>query len=228
MEALAFAVQIKALYESSALKDDNTTYAGLQRTFKIGYAKLRRIMSDALKHGFIRKDGGLIIANRMYSDKERVGAIRVTDKVLLNKDAVKHIKRIVIQDHFIQQQRNLDLYKKEHIGNKRKKTQMVQDRKLFFGGTSYKGIAKRLNCSERDAIRFMDGLSNDKYLKRCQHYKTLKGCGYISSQDRAILAEQGHHVVFVQEIGEMCIQLPNLYFMTNKRDIRWVNFDRVY
>lgn len=228
LDSLAFAVQIKTLFESSALKQDNTTYSGLQKTFKIGYTKLRRIMSDAIKYGFIRRDGNLIIANRLYSDKDRVGAIRVTKNMLLNKEAVKHIKRIVIQDHFIQQQRNLDLYKKEQIGNMRKKTQTVRDGKLFFGGTSYKGIAKKLNCSEREAIRFMDELNNDRYLKRCQHYKTFDGYVDLSPKGKAVLAEQGHHVVFVQEIGKMCIQLPNLYFMTNKNDIRWVNFERVY
>ena len=103
----------------------------------------------------------------------------------------------------------------------------MQNDNLFFGGTSYKGIARKINCSERNAIRFIDELVAEGYIRKNKHYTTLKGRQKeFSKRDKAILAEQEVHLVFVWEIGELCIQNPNLYFLTNRKDVKYINLIR--
>ena len=230
-EALGFAIQIKHTFESSTLKEKNTKKKYLKKTFKIGEAKLSRVLKNAVRFGYVRRENGLIIANRLYNDREEVGSIHVSKNLLVNKEAVKHIKRIVIMSHFKKQNYHFDLLKKRQEStirkNRRKKNQMVQNDNLFFGGTSYKGIARKINCSERNAIRFIDELVAEGYIRKNKHYTTLKGRQKeFSKRDKAILAEQEVHLVFVWEIGELCIQNPNLYFLTNRKDVKYINLIR--
>lgn len=65
LESLAFAVLVKYKYRSSSI--NNPTYRKLQKEFKIGNNRIKRIVSNGVKFELLRKDGDQLIANRVKS-----------------------------------------------------------------------------------------------------------------------------------------------------------------
>ena len=67
IEALAFAVLIKQHRINSLIS--NATQRKLKKEFGIGAERLRRIVSNGLSLGFLRKEGDNLIANRLHDNR---------------------------------------------------------------------------------------------------------------------------------------------------------------
>ena len=224
LEALAFSVQIKHTFSSSSLKNKNTTKKHLKSLFKMGSAKLSRILKNAEFYGYIRYESNMIIANPLRSGIEVVGVIKVKEGIMTNDDAIKNIRRIVLMDKIKTQGFYLDSCKKTHEGNKRKRNNEVRGKKPNFKGISYDRLAEIVKLSRRGVINLVDDIVESGYIRRNSHYETYTGTPNPSDSQKAMYAELGVHLVFVHEVGKLCIQNPNLYFLNRKRDIRWVSF----
>ena len=66
-ESLAFAMMVKLTFVNSKIK--NATINRCKKIFGIGSTKMCRIINDGIKYGYLRKEGGAIIANSLRSEK---------------------------------------------------------------------------------------------------------------------------------------------------------------
>jgi len=68
IESLAFALLIKGMYRSSCLhynrdRGGKRNYRGLSKLFRMGHIKLRRLLTDGIKYGYLKVEGDYIFAN---------------------------------------------------------------------------------------------------------------------------------------------------------------------
>lgn len=174
LEALAFAVQIKSMYVSSCLMDCSSSnksikYSKLKEQFHLGHAKIKRIIQNAIEFGYIRFENGRIIANKLYSEKEFVIRISISNKEsFINNNKVKSlIQKSVIIEHinkvsFINDQiytvKNRKSSYKERKRSIRKLYQYALNISDELVGVSYNTFCKIANVNKNKAISFIKEL----------------------------------------------------------------------
>lgn len=229
-EALAFAIQIKHTFTSSTLKGKYTTFKHLKTLFKIGHAKLKRIYNDAIELGYIVNNGNTIIAKNLKSDSELVYRIKVNNKkILLNKDAVSHIRKAIAIHHIskltyyhdsLKRQTDPKTSKEYKAGKKEGKA--MRGKKLFSKGVSIDRIAEVINCDRWRAKEVLNELIESKAISRKHQYISL-GKRHAKASEWHTYANQG---LFLRRInGNLVIQDVNLYLLIDNSLIGWYNYN---
>ena len=224
-EAFAFTLSLKFMYVSSALKGRNLTKKHLKTLFKIGDAKLTRILNNAEDFGYIRFEKGLIIANSLVRDDKLTYVIKVDRKLLLNKDAIKIIRHAIAAKHIGNITRYHDLYKRQSEPKTIGDVKMMRGKPKYYStGVSNARMAEVLKCKVWKARQIMSELTKNGTFTKEEQYKPfltdagnpitkLSMCGWRQ------LASEG--IILKRRNGIFVEQLPNLYLLDRKRAIRY-------
>ena len=221
LEALAFAIQIKYMFVSSTLKGKNTTKKHLKALFKIGDAKLTRCLINAEKYNYIRIQDNIIVANRLYGDKEVCYVIDIPSRnsLILNKQAERLIKEAVLIDQIKKMDYMRDVHEQEEerltIEDKNKSCTPEHTKRY---GLSYDTISKKLNISRIQAINIVKGLRSKGIISKAENFYTLdakltKSC-FIHAKE---FAQTNLRIVE----GKVCFQLANVFSLLESKLIRW-------
>lgn len=141
--ALAFAILIKQERINSLIM--NASQRKLKETFGMGSDKLKRLVRDGVRFGFLRWEGKNLVANRLHEEKNSVLLKRrwfyasMKDKKLTHKNVVTMVETAIICNQVRMQEDCADTHKRATEGKsvavvrrtKRRESRMLR-------GTSYK------------------------------------------------------------------------------------------
>lgn len=181
MDAYAFALQIKARFTSSALKDKHTTYKHLKELFKMGDIKLKRCLADAEKYGYIRRDSDMLIANKLYTEFDLVDTLVLKDNAIIpHQEVVKTLRHSIFLNKIKIVQHAADTEKineEKRIGKTRGKRAStnrlaVCDSEGTYTGFSfgYDKIAEMMDVSIRTAKRDVNELHEKGLIMRRRRF----------------------------------------------------------
>ena len=222
-ESLAFAIQIKHTYVSSALKGKHLTKKHIKILFKIGDAKLTRVLKNGVGFGYIRIEDGLIIANSLRSNKDLVYKIEVKDSTLLNKDAVKIIRHAVAVRHigiltFYHDLKQRQTNPKSVNDYKRACKKMRGKGEAFSTGVSNSRMAEILNCKLWKARQTMQEITNAGVFTKKEQYRPFIVKGHFTMGHWRHFASEG--IFLKRKNGILQEQLSNLYLLNKTELIR--------
>lgn len=233
LEALAFCVSIKAMYVSSTLMSADIT--SIMKTFHIGHIKAKRILSNAIRFGYIKIENGSIIVSRIK--EERSFNIKLSTKnksIYLKLDNVKKIiQQSILLNHIKKQNKVEDIQRivttaknTKHISKKdyalyKKavkdlKRYAVDEKKCFYG-LSYNKIASLLSISKDRAIQLINIMVSDGTLNKKVSSKELI-CSKKESSNTAyefFKAKFNNSFVFITRNGAIYKQESNCYRLNN-------------
>lgn len=238
MDAYAFALQIKARFTSSTLKGKNTTIKHMKTLFRMGYAKLKRCLSDAEKFGYIRREGDLIIACKLYREFELVGTITIQNNTIIpHAEVVKQLRHSIFLNKIkiVQHAGDREIINK--VGRTGKKR--VRNGKTIIGGLAlcfsesnyvgfnfgYDEVAKMMGVSTRTAKRYVNELHKNGIIYRRQRFKSFLDKDKTRLLSRTLYEkikseemENGRYLAYID--GEIWERQTNSYALTNPKDIK--------
>lgn len=238
MDAYAFALQIKARFTSSALKEEHTTYKHLMGLFKMGGIKLKRCLSDAEKYGYIRRDGDLIIANKMYTEFDLVDTLVIeVNTVIPHQEIVKTLRRSIFLNQIKIVQHASDTEKNNAVGRIDKGS--IANVRHHTGGlavcgseTNYIGfnfgydrIAKMMGVSISTAKRDVNELYESGVIKKRLRFVQFLDRDATAKITRAAYATmksdemQNGKFLYLYD-GIVWERQTNSYALTNPKNIR--------
>lgn len=239
MDAYAFALQIKARFTSSALKDKNTTYKHLKKLFNMGDIKLKRCLSDAEKYGYIRREGGLIIANKLYTEFDLVDTLEIDEKNFIrHSEILKKFRRSIFLNKIKIVQYASDTEKNNEVGRIGKGS-IARARYHTYGGlavcgseTNYAGfyfgydkIAEMMGVSIRTAKRDVKDLREKEVIRR-----RLRFVQYLDAEQSSKISRTERKQIIKHAIangkylcwcdGIIWERQTNSYALTNPKNIK--------
>ena len=197
LEALAFCMQVKGVYSSSALhytraRGDRSHLEAVCRVFSIGKVKLSRLIKNGLKYGYLRQEGDLIIANKITAKDYKINIniesynkandnIRI-QKMLQKAFIVNHIRKVEYVAHtFIRARgRITDLKqlksRKKNIARWEKELERcgVKKNSKVSGRISYETLAGKCNITRQRAILLVNELIEEGIISKEYFFKEQK------------------------------------------------------
>lgn len=238
MDAYAFALQIKARFTSSTLKGKNTTIKHMKALFRMGDAKLKMCLSDAEKFGYIRREGNLIIAGKLYSEFELVGTITIQNNTVIpHAEVVKHLRHSIFLNKIKVVQHAGDREIINKVGRTGKSR--VRNGKTIIGGLAlcfsesnyvgfnfgYDGVSKMMGVSTRTAKRYVNELHENGVINRRQRFKSFLDKDKTKLFSRSLYEKMksdemnnGRYLAYIDD--EIWERQTNSYALTNPKDIK--------
>lgn len=181
LDALAFAVMIKETFVSSSIQ--SPTYSRLRSIFHMGNDKLRRLVTNGCKYGYLRFDNGFLVANKLSNEKEykiKVDTAFYTASFTKKNECVfkhKDIKELILKSAIL-----------NHINKVNDCYDTSQKAQNPNNVREYKKARARLKCmhskkssSKCVSIRRFVEVTNSTFYSVKKAIKSLKSNGTISS-----------------------------------------------
>lgn len=233
VDAYAFALQIKAMYISSALKGKNLSYKNLKSTFGLGDAKLKRCLSDAEKFGYIRRENGLIIACRLYDEYDIIYTLELS-KPISHKEIIKKFRHSILLNKIkiVQHAGDTEIIHDEVRHGKGKTARARRGLAVCAGVTNYVGfsfgyeqIAEMMGVSVRTAKSDVNELNNSGVI-----YRRHRFISYANEQETSAMSkweyselkkgEMGNGKFLYMYDGKIWVRQTNSYGLVNPKNIR--------
>ena len=217
VEALAFAIQIKAAYVSSNTRYNKTE---LKAMFHIGHIKLSKLIKTAIEHNYVRIENGYIIANRIKDDGLNI-KLPIEQKIYTNKQIVELIQKSVILNHiskitFLNDTNRQAGDSKLSYKERRKAINTIYKYavKMPEGliGLSYIRIAQICNITRLKAIELVKELLGAKVITRTFNFiKTGIKCAVNDKNEQLQYKNAGQNGYLRKIDGNFCIQSSNIF-----------------
>lgn len=226
LDAFCFAIKIKLMFRSSDL-----IYTSLNKaaeTMHLKKDKFKRLVADAIKFGYVRKDcnkNGVVryIARRLYSNSEYSYLLRKDDLTNLFMPQIKFfVKRIVVEnkiavitDVFNTHNKAEDGKTVDEIRSARKregrmlKTDFNEDRL----GCSYATIMTLTKGTRYQAVKITGNLTKRKIVKKIVRTITLSKNPKDITRTQSYRCADGSLVIESARTRRAFIKKSNVYLM---------------
>lgn len=243
IEAVAFAVLIKQHRISSLIME--ATHRKLKTEFGIGTERLQRVLANGLSSGFLRKEGGNLIANKLHGDTNLAYCMKAEyfeDAIMSSKHnrltlngVIRIIETAILYNHVNMIQDCKDTHSIAHSNDLKavKRARKRESRMLSSGsynegykglsnGTITKLIGKKVGTAIKVAkkaiqLNLVSKQWRFDFFDVDGKHVTAYAREYFEFEDMGYIVSLAHRAVYKRLSNEYVIKSENMKYFYSKK-----------